>query len=93
MGDGVYGGRQQNVVFELPTITHRRKFTSAVKLEKEKMETRMSGNDKRNIRKVGAEVFWARELSSAPTSWSTPNFGFNRTVGYVCEHVVCLPGS
>lgn len=68
MGDGAYGGRQQNVVFELPTITHRRKFTSAVKLEGEKKETRMSRNDQGNVRKVGAEVFWGSKLSSAPVS-------------------------
>lgn len=93
MGDGAYSGRQQNVVFELPTVTHRRKFTSAVKLEEKKKETRMSRNDQRNVRKVGVEVFWGSKLSSAPVSWNTASFGFARTVENVREHVVCLPGS
>lgn len=43
-GDRAYGGRQQNVVFEFPTIARRRQFTFAVKLERE-MKRIMSTSD------------------------------------------------
>lgn len=69
------------MVFEFPTITHRRHFTFAVKLERE-MKRIMSTSGQRDTGYVGvaSRFLWGGELSSAPASWSTAAFGFDRVV-------------